>query len=43
MNFINIDSEQVLKYLGYIFIGKITYDIYKYTSPIVYKKLKNYQ
>ncbi len=34
------NSEQVLKYLGYAFIAKVSYDFINYASPIVYKKIK---
>ena len=37
---IEIDSDIILKYLGYVFIGKLSYDLISYTSPIIYKKIK---
>jgi sphinganine-1-phosphate aldolase len=32
--------DRVLKYLGYAFIGKLSYDFINYATPIIYKKVK---
>lgn len=33
-------NQEILKYLGYAFIARVSYDLITYASPIVYKKIK---
>jgi len=40
MTNIELNTEQILKYLGYAFIARLSYDIINYTSLFLYKKIK---
>ena len=33
-------NQQILRYLGYAFIARVSYDLINYASPILYKKIK---
>jgi sphinganine-1-phosphate aldolase len=37
---LELNSDKVLKYLGYAFVARISYDFINYASPIIYKKVK---